>query len=228
VGAVLLVALLKVTPQEASKMMILLTVVGFVGRIAFSWLSEGIGQRSSGGVLGLGAGALVILPGYNDNATLFGLSACWLILAAAVFFADGGFAIVGPYAAEVWPAHLRTSGMGSAYGLAGIGKILGPLVPALIVGSSNFVRPDAPAPQIPIACLYLGSWFLLAGRFTISSALRPAADRSRRSIAISAEACSQANQPPLYSRSLIKVVHSIKRGDGNRKPHRRCCSCAFP
>src|SRR5438552_3333505 len=31
----LLVVLLKVTPQEASKMMILLTVVGFVGRIAF-------------------------------------------------------------------------------------------------------------------------------------------------------------------------------------------------
>lgn len=43
----LLVVLLKVTPQEASKMMILLTVVGFVGRIAFSWLSERIGRRKS-------------------------------------------------------------------------------------------------------------------------------------------------------------------------------------
>ena len=42
----------------------------------------------------------------------------------AMFFADGGFAIVGPYAAEVWPSHLRTSGMGSAYGFGGIGKIL--------------------------------------------------------------------------------------------------------
>ena len=42
-------------------MMILLTVVGFVDRIAFSWLSERIGRRKSGGLLGLGAGALVIL-----------------------------------------------------------------------------------------------------------------------------------------------------------------------
>jgi putative MFS transporter len=80
-----------------------------------------------------------------------------------MFFADGGFAIVGPYAAEVWPAHLRTSGMGSAYGFGGIGKIIGPLGLALIVGSSNFVKPDVPVPQIPIAFLYLGSWFLLAG-----------------------------------------------------------------
>ena len=159
----LLVVLLKVTPQQASKMMILLTVVGFVGRLAFSWLSERIGRPNSGGLLGLGAGALVILAGYNYDATLFGLSAFWLILAAAMFFADGGFAIVGPYAAEVWPSHLRTSGMGSAYGFGGIGKILGPLGLALIVGSGNFVKPDVPVPQIPIAFLYLGSWFLLAG-----------------------------------------------------------------
>jgi MFS transporter, putative metabolite:H+ symporter len=127
----LFAVLLKVTPQEASKMMILLTVVGFVGRIAFSWLSERIGRRKSGGLLGLGAGALMILAGYHYDATVFGLSAFWLILAAAMFFAHGGFAIVGPYAAEVWPAHLRTSGMGSAYGFGGIGKILGPLGLAL-------------------------------------------------------------------------------------------------
>jgi putative MFS transporter len=159
----LFVVLLKVTPQEASKMMILLTVVGFIGRLSFSWLSEHIGRRKSGGLLGLGAGVLTILAGYNYDATLFGLSAFWLILAAAMFFADGGFAIVGPYAAEVWPSHLRTSGMGSAYGFGGIGKIIGPLGLALIVGSSNFVKPDVPVPQIPTAFLYLGCWFLLAG-----------------------------------------------------------------
>jgi hypothetical protein len=31
----------------------------------------------------------------------FGLSAFWLLLALTFFFADGGFAIVGPYATEV-------------------------------------------------------------------------------------------------------------------------------
>jgi putative MFS transporter len=159
----LFVLLLKVTPQEASKMMILLTVTGFIGRLSFSFLSEAIGRRNSGGLLGLGAGVLIILAGYNYNATLFGLSAFWLILAAAMFFVDGGFAIVGPYAAEIWPSHLKTSGMGSAYGFGGIGKILGPVGLALIVGSSNYLKPDVPLTEIPTAFVYLGCWFLMAG-----------------------------------------------------------------
>jgi len=159
----LFVLLLKVTPQEASKMMILLTVTGFIGRLSFSWLSEAIGRRNSGGLLGLGAGVLIIVAGHNYNTTLFGLSAFWLILAAAMFFVDGGFAIVGPYAAEIWPSHLKTSGMGSAYGFGGIGKILGPVGLALIVGSSNYLKPDVPLTEIPTAFVYLGCWFLMAG-----------------------------------------------------------------
>ena len=43
-------------------------------------------------------GFLTILAGYNYDASLMGVSAFWLILAVAFFFADGGFAIVGPYA----------------------------------------------------------------------------------------------------------------------------------
>ena len=57
----------------------------------------------AGGLLGMGAGILIIIAGYNYDAVLFGLSAFWLILIVAFFFADGGFAIVGPYAAEIWP-----------------------------------------------------------------------------------------------------------------------------
>ena len=159
----LFVLLLKVTPQEAAKMMILLSVTGFIGRLSFAWLSERIGRRNCGGLLGFGAGILIITAGYNYNAMIFGLSAFWLILAAAMFFVDGGFAIVGPYAAEVWPSHLKTTGMGSAYGFGGIGKILGPAGLAVIVGSSNYLKPDVPLTQIPTAFLYLGCWFLMAG-----------------------------------------------------------------
>ena len=159
----LFVLILKVTPQEAAKMFILLTVSGFIGRLSFSYLSEKIGRRNCGGLLGFGAAFFIILAGYNYNTMMFGVSAFWLILAVAMFFVDGGFAIVGPYAAEVWPSHLRTSGMGSAYGFGGIGKIIGPLGLAMIVGSSNFVKPDVPLTAIPTAFLYLGGWFLLAG-----------------------------------------------------------------
>jgi MFS transporter, putative metabolite:H+ symporter len=159
----LFVVLLKVSPQQAARMMILLSVLGFVGRISFAFFSELIGRRNAGGLLGFGAGLLTILAGYNYDVMWMGVSAFWLILATAFFFADGGFAIVGPYAAEVWPSHLRTSGMGSAYGFGGIGKILGPVGLALIVGSGNYLKPEVPLPEIPLAFLYLGCWFLMAG-----------------------------------------------------------------
>ena len=52
---------------------------------------------------------------------------------------------------------------GFAYGFGGIGKIIGPLGLALIVGSSNVVKPDASAAMIVPAFVYLATWYLLAG-----------------------------------------------------------------
>jgi len=34
---------------------------------------------------------------------------------------------------------------------------------ALIVGSGNYLKPDVPLPEIPLAFNYLGAWFLMAG-----------------------------------------------------------------
>ena len=147
----LFVLMLKVSPQEAAKMMIVCTVCGFLGRLSFAWFSEKIGRRNSGGLLGFGAGILTIAAGQNYDVMLMGISAFWIILSIAYFFADGGFAIVGPYGAEIWPSHLKTSGMGSAYGFGGIGKIIGPVGLALIVGSQNYVKPDVPLTQMPTA-----------------------------------------------------------------------------
>ena len=83
----------------------------------------------------------MVLAALTHDVFLAGVSVFYLMLIAANFFTDGGFAIVGPYAAEVWPTNLRTSGMGSAYGFGGIGKIVGPVGLALIAGSSNVVNP---------------------------------------------------------------------------------------
>ncbi len=56
---------------------------------------------------------------------------------------DGSYAIIAPYLAEVWPAGLRTSGMGLGSGVGNLGKIRGPLGLFLIVGASNYVSPKA-------------------------------------------------------------------------------------
>jgi putative MFS transporter len=159
----LFVLLLKVPPAEASRLMIAVTLGGVVGRVCFALMSEGIGRRYAGGLLGFGAAGVVALAGVYHADVWAGYPALWLLLILAAFFFDGGFAVVGPYAAEVWPAHLRTSGMGSAYGFGGIGKVIGPLGLALMVGSSNVIKPDVPLEHVLPAFLYLAAWFALAG-----------------------------------------------------------------
>jgi putative MFS transporter len=151
------------TPARASYLMIYCSAGAFIGRIAFSYLSEALGRRLSGGLYGFGAALFVILTASLRSTFLGGTSVFWLLMIVTFFFADGGFAIVGPYAAEVWPAHLRASGMGSAYGFGGIGKIIGPLGLALIVGSSDVIKPQASVAKIVPAFIYLAAWFGLAG-----------------------------------------------------------------
>ncbi|MGZ5870528.1 MAG: hypothetical protein ACXWKP_00255 [Bradyrhizobium sp.] len=53
--------------------------------------------------------------------------------------------------------------MGSAYCFGSIGKIIGPRGPRLGCGSGNYLKPDVPLPEIPLAFLYLGCWFFMAG-----------------------------------------------------------------
>ena len=159
----LFVMLLGVSPAEASYLFIFVSLAGFVGRFVFSGLSELIGRRASGALQGFGAAVMVVAAGLLHVSFIGTVSVFWLLIIAADFFFDGGAAIMGPYAAEVWPSTLRTSGMGSAYGFGGIGKIIGPIGLALIVGSSNIVKPDVTIAAIVPCFLYLGAWSALAG-----------------------------------------------------------------
>jgi putative MFS transporter len=159
----LFVQVLGISAARASYLIIYCTLGGLVGRVGFAYLSDVIGRRASGGLLGFGVALMEILAGYLHNTFWGTISLFWVLLVVAYFFADGGFSIVGPYSAEVWPASLRASGMGSAYGFGGIGKIIGPLGLGLIVGSSNIVNPQASVARIIPAFIYLGAWYALSG-----------------------------------------------------------------
>jgi putative MFS transporter len=159
----LLLLVLRTTPQHAAAMMSFVAMGGFCGRVCFSLLSDKIGRRKSGALVGFGAAILVSLAGIFHDQFIAGVSVFWLLLIVTHFFGDGGFAIIGPYSAEVWPSNLRATGMGSAYGFGGIGKIIGPLGLALIVGSSNLLTPKASVSALTPAFIYLGCWYLLAG-----------------------------------------------------------------
>jgi putative MFS transporter len=159
----LLVLLLNIKPAEAAYLMIYAAVSGFVGRIAWAYLSELIGRRPSGILICFGAALTIALAGYLHGAFVGTVSMFWLFIVVNRFFGDGGTAVIGPYAAEVWPSGLRASGMGSAYGFGSLGKIIGPLGLALIIGSSNVVNPQASVAMIGPAFLFLASWSVLSG-----------------------------------------------------------------
>jgi putative MFS transporter len=155
--------LLAISPADASFLMIWVGFAGLIGRFLFSWLSEAIGRRPSGVLLSFGAAAGAYLAGVYYADFIGGFSMFWLMIMFSRFFGDGGYAVVGPYAAEVWPSSLRASGMGFGYGLGNFGKVLGPLGLALIAGSSNYVNPKADLAAIGPAMNYLAAWSLMSG-----------------------------------------------------------------
>jgi putative MFS transporter len=106
---------------------------------------------------------MIAATGLLHDTIWGGISLFWLGIVIADFFYDGGFAIMGPYLAQVWPTRLRTTGMGASYGFGGIGKIIGPLGLAVIVGSSDVITPKATMDAIGPCFAYFTCWMLLCG-----------------------------------------------------------------
>lgn len=162
-GPTILTLVLGLQPAQAAKLFISVTIGGFIGRLFWSFCSDLLGRRTCGLLIGIGGCTMTILAGLNYNTFIGNTSMIWLLMIVAYFFVDGGFAIVGPYASEVWPRHLRATGMGSAYGFGGLGKIIGPVILAFFAGSSNIVSPKATMDAITPAFIFLGLWALVTG-----------------------------------------------------------------
>ncbi len=159
----LFVLQLGVTPAYAAYLFLWVKLAGIAGRITFAWLSDAIGRRNAGMLAGFGGTAAIAAAGMLHDSVAGGVSLFWLSIIVADFFYDGGFAVIGPYLSEVWPTNLRTTGMGASYGFGGIGKIIGPLGLAMIVGSSDVISPKATMDAIGPAFAYFAAWMALCG-----------------------------------------------------------------
>lgn len=159
----LFVLVLQITPAEASYLMIYVSLTGIAGRIVCSYLSDAIGRRASGLLIGLSGALTMVLAGYMHDVFIGGVSMFFVLIMVQRFFGDGSYAVIGPYMAELWPARLRASGMGLGYGVGNLGKIIGPLGLALIIGSTNYVSPKATLGAIAPALTFLAFWYAMAG-----------------------------------------------------------------
>ena len=159
----LFVMVLKITPPEASYLMIYVGILGIVGRLVASWMSDALGRRLSGFLIGIGGALAMAAAGYFHDVYLGTVSVFFVLIMVQRFFGDASYAIIGPYIAEVWPNRLRASGMGFSYGIGNLGKIIGPLGLALVVGSSNYVSPKVTLDALFPALLFLAFWYGQAG-----------------------------------------------------------------
>ncbi len=155
----LFVMVLKITPAEASYLMIWVGILGVCGRGVASWMSDALGRRWSGFLIGMMGAVTMALAGYLHDVYVGTVSVFFVLIMAQRFFGDASYAIIGPYIAEVWPNRLRASGMGFSYGVGNLGKIIGPLGLALVIGSSNYITPKATLDQIFPALLFLAFWY---------------------------------------------------------------------
>ena len=158
----LIVLVMKVTPAEASFLVIWTTLIGIFGRGFGSWITDRLGRRPAGILCCVLAALTMSLAGYLHDFYLGAISVFYLLLLTTSFFTNGNSAIVYPYMAEMWPAAIRASGFGFVYGMSNLGKFIGPAGLAVIIGASSYVTPKATLDGLVAGFNYFAAWYVLA------------------------------------------------------------------
>ena len=109
------------------------------------------------------AALLTASAGYFYDVFVGSWSVFYMLLVAGTFFSSAIYTVVGPYMSEIWPARLRSSGMGMSYGIGNLGgKVLGPAGLAVIMGAGDIIKPAAPnLVMLGPAFVYFASWLIL-------------------------------------------------------------------
>jgi putative MFS transporter len=143
-------------------------------------------------LMGFGAVPPLVLAAFASDTEVAGVPLFLLALIPAAFFVDGGFANLAPYTPEVFPTSLRTHGMGLAWAVSGLGRIIGPLVIALVAGTGDLVEPEATLDALPASFLFLAVSALLVG---IAFAVVKLETHGRDLETLAAELADEAGQP---------------------------------
>lgn len=156
-GPTFIEQVLDVDSDKAAGLFVIVILGAFAGRLFFSFFPQRSGRRISGLVMGVGAPIFLAVAAFSSGSDVLFL----LALACAAFFVDGGFANLAPYTSEIYPTAMRTQGMGLAWMMSGIGRIVGPAGIGLIAGSSDPIEPEATVAALEPGFLFLAGCALL-------------------------------------------------------------------
>ncbi len=150
----LLAMVLKVPAMRAAKLFMAIAFTSMIAKFVWAFLSEIIGRRVGGMLIGIGAASLRLIISRFWNVWIGSVPVIYVSFIAVYCFTNGGWSITGPYSAEVWPQRLRGTGMGAAWGFGGVGRIFGPMVLAFFAGSKNLILPKATTSAIGPAYIF--------------------------------------------------------------------------
>jgi putative MFS transporter len=162
-GPTFLERIMDISSDEAALLFLLVALGSFGGRLFFSFLPQRLGRRACGLLMGFGSVPPLLLAAFSSDTEVAGVPLFLIALIPAAFFVDGGFANLAPYTPEVFPTSLRTHGMGLAWAVSGVGRIIGPLVIALVAGTGDLVDPEATLDALTPSFLFLAASALLVG-----------------------------------------------------------------
>ncbi|MBV8889303.1 MAG: MFS transporter [Alphaproteobacteria bacterium] len=134
---------LDIPVKEAAHYYEFVAIAGILGRTLFTFMPLWTGRRVAGMLMGYIGAVGLLAAGLFNGAFIGPLPAFIVILVATMFFFDGGVSNNAPYSAEIFPVQLMGRATGLAQACNGVGKILGPLILAMIAGSSNLISPKA-------------------------------------------------------------------------------------
>ena len=162
-GPTIVALLMGVSPPDAARIFVFVSLTGMLGRIAFSFAAQRLGRRRCGEIMGYGIALFLGAAGLFFDYTILGYPAFIVLLIPAALFFDGGFSNIAPYSAEIFPVRMSARGVGLAQAANGVGKIAGPLCLALIAGASNLITPKATMDAVTPAFLFLAGCGLAIG-----------------------------------------------------------------
>lgn len=185
-GQTLLTETQGITPAQAANWFIWISIASLIGRVITAYLSDKVGRRWIMFTCGLLAAVCNLWAAFSATSMIGVISVFFLAMMFAMFFGDGAFGILNAYGAEMFPNEARATGLGLGYGLGALGKVVGPMLLALVSGSDNFIKPAAaisavkPAFLIMAALLVIGAIVYLFGQETKGKSLEATAEETRK------------------------------------------------
>ena len=142
-GPTILSLRLGITVKAAAGYFVYVSLAALCGRLVYMFLPLWIGRRRAGELAGYTGAIMLFGVALFNGYFIAGIPVFLVLIMATMFFFDGGLSNAAPYSAEVFPVELLGRGTGLVQACNGIGKILGPLVLAVIAGADNLVSPKA-------------------------------------------------------------------------------------